>query len=144
MRRRYSLILIALVLLAGVPVLRGVEQPAAPRAPADLASLRQARVTIAKQALEVLGRQRNSGVAQADAPALQAEWERRLFDAELAAADGNPARVAAAERYVAATRKRADSAKSQYDAALVPYTDVLRFKYDLAAAECTLAELKAR
>jgi hypothetical protein len=141
MRRRSVIVLFAATLLGGVHLLSGGEQPA-PQARPRLSALRQERVGIAKQALEVLDRQRNSGTGGDDGEFGQ--WEKRLFEAETAAAADKAGRVAAAERYVDATRKRVERAQRLYDAAVAPMASVLTAKYDLAGAECALEELKAQ
>ena len=128
--------------LLTVQLLWGGEPRPAQQPNARVAALRQERVAIAKQALEVLEQQRDKGVGGEVGEFGQ--WERKLFDAETEAAADRAGRVAAAERYVDSARKRAERVQKMYESGLVPKADVLSAKYDLAGAECALEEAKAR
>src|SRR4051794_17809587 len=143
MRTWSVIVLVAVTLLGAVELLHGGPQPAAPQVGTRLTALRQERVTIARQVIESLERQRNNGAGGGDAEFGQ--WERRLFEAEAAAAAGdNAARTAAAERYVDSARKHVERVQKLYDAARAAMADVLRAKYDLTDAECALEESKGR
>jgi hypothetical protein len=130
------------VLVIAVPLLQGGEQPAQQAPSVRLTALQQERVNVAKQGIELLDRSRENGTGGTDAEF--GDWERRLFDAETAAAVDKAGRVAAAERYAESTRKRAERVQKFYEAGQTGQSDLLRARYDLAAAEAALEELKAK
>jgi hypothetical protein len=71
-------------------------------------------------------------------------WQRKLFDAETAAAADQAGRLAAAERYAESTRQRAERVQKLYESGALPMENVLAVKYDLAGAESAVEELKAQ
>lgn len=151
-----------MVTLAGAHALRGVEQQqpadpqqqqaaAAPDAEAaaagvdpEVAALRRTRVMLARQALDYFQRQRTDGTYSLESLSDEAEWHKRLADAEIAASVDDGLRRLAAERYVANSREILAKHESLFKAGRVRNTEMLASKYRLAEAECMLAELKAR
>ena len=151
MRRRFlASVVLAVALLVTFQLLRGgapaaaaaaAQAPAVPQATSRLAALRQERVDIARQAIEQLEQQFRNGLGEDAEVGL---WQRRLFDAEVAAAADKAARLASAERYVNATRRRMELTQRQFQVGQVGINTVFALKYDLAGAECALEELKAQ
>jgi hypothetical protein len=144
MRGRWIILgLVVLVSFAAVHTLRAVGEPADKGKP-ELLALRKAKVDIAKEALQHIDEYRQKGIEDDDALEWQGAWEKRLFEADLAATDDNAARVAAASKFVEASRLYVERSRKLFEAGRLKYTKLLLAKYQLADAECRLTELKPR
>ena len=145
MRRGWKLVIVVGVTIGLAHALRAVQDENPGAAANDLAALRQERVDVARQALALIRHQRDAGIEGGgiESLAVRSEWLDRLAHAEIAAAgDDAAAQTAAAERHVAALRELLPEAKRLRENGLINVTDHLRVKYELADAECRLAELR--
>ena len=151
MRRQLVPALTVAVIFLASQGLRGVqndapEAPAAPEA-GNLAEMRQARVAVAVKALEHLENLREAGAEEGARESLnqRGEWLARLAHAEFeAAGNDRAARLAAAERHLAACRALGAEAAKLVEAGHLSTVDRLLVDDRVADAEGKLAALRRR
>ena len=146
MRRGWKLVTVVGVTLGVSHGLWAVQKEQPEVGAKDVAALRQARVDVARDALALFERRRIGGIEDgaSHSLAVRSDWLGRLAHAEIAAAgDDAAARTAAAERHLAALRELLPDAERMWETGLINASDHLRMKYELADAECRLAELRS-
>lgn len=105
----------------------------------------EAQVALATQVLKHLDDLYKAGASSTADMTSRLQWNRRLAEARIAATGEQGVKVAAAEGYVAETRRLRNLTKAMADAGLESgLLKVLEMDYEVLDAERMLAELKPR
>ena len=130
-----------IVLTCALSMFVGAAASAQESKPRSLKELAQARVQAAEEVLKVFDKREEGGEALTPTfLGLRSEWQNRLLEARLAAAETDAQRIAAIEDQMNRIRERIEWAKRVRDAD--PRLIIRMSEYDLADAEYRLAQIK--